>query len=60
MNPCHFRKISGNPIRAITNKHLALSAKRTGIKEDKGSLLYSCCGWQKGTSWDEVIKKSSL
>jgi len=32
-------KASRKPYHTIANQHLALSAKRTGIKEDKGSIM---------------------
>jgi len=51
MNPCHFRKSSGKPFCVITNRQLALSAKRTRTKE-------TYCGWRKGTSWYEATSSS--
>jgi len=61
MKPCHFRKSSGKPFRAIANRHLALSAKRTGTKEDKGSTMMLAMWllqWQKGMSWDKAMSSS--
>jgi len=61
MNPCRFRKSSGKPFHAIANRHLALSAKRTGTKEDKGNtmmLLCGYCSWGKGMSRDEAMSSS--
>jgi len=61
MYPCCLRKASGKPICDITNRHLALSAKRTGTKEDNGStmmLACGCCGWRKGMSQDEMMLTS--
>jgi len=45
MNPCYFRKASGKSFHTIANRHLVLSAKRTGTKEDKDStMMLAMCG----------------
>jgi len=55
MNPC-------KPVGShFTNQHLALSAKRTGTREDKGSTMMPCM-WLlqlvKSTSLDEATSSS--
>ena len=48
----------GKPYRAIVNRHLALSVKRTGTqRRTKVSPWYmhcTCCGWRKDASQDEA------
>jgi len=56
-----LRKSGGKPFHAITNRHLALSAKRTGTKEDKGSTMMLTMWLRrlvKGMSRDEVTSSS--
>ena len=43
MDPCRFTKSSGKPFRSIANRHLALSTRRTGTKEDNVGKLYRKC-----------------
>ena len=65
----HYRKYrqlantaTGKPHHAITNQHLVLSVKRTGMqRRTKASpryMYWMYCSWRKGTPRDEVMPNS--